>query len=41
VVVRGISDHADTAKDDRHHRSAALNAAQTLRYLIPYLRPQL
>lgn len=41
VVVRGISDHADTAKDDRHHHSAALNAAQTLRYLIPYIRPQL
>jgi adenosylhomocysteine nucleosidase len=41
VVVRGVSDLADAAKDDRHHTSAAVNAAQTLRHLIPYIRPQL
>jgi adenosylhomocysteine nucleosidase len=41
VVIRGISDHADAAKDDRFHDSAAVNAAQTLRHLIPYIRPQL
>jgi adenosylhomocysteine nucleosidase len=41
VVIRGISDRADAAKDDQHHDSAAVNAAQTLRYLIPYIRPRL
>jgi hypothetical protein len=41
VVIRGISDRADVAKDDAHHDSAAVNAAQTLRYLIPYIRPRL
>ncbi|HYQ67875.1 hypothetical protein [Actinophytocola sp.] len=41
VVVRGISDHADVAKNEQHHDSAAKNAAQTLRYLIPYIRPRL
>lgn len=38
VVIRGISDHADVAKDDDRHLSAALNAAHTLRTLIPYLK---
>lgn len=41
VVIRGISDHADVAKNDQFHNSAAVNAALTLRYLIPYIRPQL
>lgn len=40
AVVRGISDGADAAKDDGHHESAALNAAQTVRHLIPYLHPR-
>ncbi|MDS1271830.1 5'-methylthioadenosine/S-adenosylhomocysteine nucleosidase [Lipingzhangella sp. LS1_29] len=37
LVVRGISDNADSAKDDRHHRLAARNAAHVLRALLPYL----
>lgn len=41
VVIRGISDLADSDKDDRHHPSAAVNAAQTMRHLIPYIRSQL
>lgn len=41
VVVRGISDLADADKDDRHHHSAAVNAAQTMRHLIPHVRPRL
>lgn len=41
VVIRGISDLADSNKDDRHHTSAAVNAAQTMRHLIPYVRPRL
>jgi adenosylhomocysteine nucleosidase len=41
VVIRGISDLADVNKDDRHHTSAAVNAAQTMRHLIPHIRPQL
>jgi adenosylhomocysteine nucleosidase len=41
VVIRGISDLADSDKDDRHHTSAAANAALTMRHLIPYIRPQL
>lgn len=41
MVVRGISDRADAVKDDRHHDSASLNAAQTLRHLIPYIRLRL
>jgi adenosylhomocysteine nucleosidase len=39
VVIRGISDHADRAKDDNWHTSAARNAAHTLRRLIPYIHP--
>jgi adenosylhomocysteine nucleosidase len=38
VVIRGISDHADSTKDDHHHAAAASNAAYALRYLLPYLR---
>jgi adenosylhomocysteine nucleosidase len=37
VVIRGISDHADSAKNDAAHQVAAANAAHTLRELIPYL----
>ncbi|MGH3823778.1 MAG: hypothetical protein ACRDRA_13260 [Pseudonocardiaceae bacterium] len=37
VVIRGMSDHADRAKNDDRHDSAARNAAHTLRYLIPYI----
>ena len=38
LVVRGVSDHADEAKDDRYHEAAARNAARTLLLLLPYLR---
>jgi adenosylhomocysteine nucleosidase len=41
AVIRGIADRADHRKTDRHHDSAAYNAAQTLRYLIPFIRPRL
>ncbi|OLF18426.1 5'-methylthioadenosine/S-adenosylhomocysteine nucleosidase family protein [Actinophytocola xanthii] len=41
LVLRGIADRADPDKDDRHHETAAVHAAQALRYLIPYVRPQL
>lgn len=41
VVVRGMSDRADEHKDDHHHDSAAVNAAQAFKYLIPYIRPRL
>lgn len=37
VVIRGISDHADHAKNDNRHHSAATNAAHTLRRIIPYI----
>lgn len=37
VVIRGISDHADHAKNDDRHDSAAMNAAHTLRRVIPYI----
>lgn len=37
VVIRGISDYADSAKDDNRHNSAATNAARTLRHMIPYV----
>jgi len=36
-VIRGISDHADRAKNDDRHDSAAMNAARTLRNMIPYI----
>lgn len=38
VVVRGISDKADAAKDDAHHRIASWHAAAAVRELVPYLR---
>lgn len=38
LVIRGISDHADSEKDDAQHDSAATNAAHTLREMVPYLR---
>ncbi|MGH3780263.1 MAG: hypothetical protein ACRDRO_06440 [Pseudonocardiaceae bacterium] len=37
IVIRGISDHADRAKNDHRHNSAAMNAAHTLRCMIPYI----
>lgn len=37
VVIRGISDHADRAKNDDRHGSAAIHAAHTLRHMIPYI----
>lgn len=37
LVVRGISDLADHAKNETHQPSAARNAAITLQHLIPYL----
>jgi adenosylhomocysteine nucleosidase len=37
VVIRGISDHADRVKNDDRHDSAAMNAAHTLRRMIPYI----
>jgi adenosylhomocysteine nucleosidase len=37
VVIRGISDHADNAKNDDQHASAAKNAAHTLHRMLPYL----
>lgn len=37
VVIRGMSDHADRAKNDDRHDSAARNAAHTLRCMIPYI----
>ena len=37
LVIRGISDHADEAKDDRYRYIAAFNAAATLHAILPYL----
>ncbi len=37
IIIRGISDDASRRKDDEHHQSAAINAARTLRELLPYL----
>ena len=37
VVVRGISDNADQAKNDDGHDLAARNAAHVVRELLPYL----
>jgi adenosylhomocysteine nucleosidase len=37
VVIRGMSDHADRAKNDDQHDSAARNAAHTLHLMIPYI----
>lgn len=38
LVVRGISDHADHEKNEKHQPLAAHNAAITLQHLIPYMR---
>jgi adenosylhomocysteine nucleosidase len=37
VIVRGISDEADQAKDDSRHRVASRHAAVAVRHLLPYL----
>ncbi|HZB34161.1 MAG TPA: 5'-methylthioadenosine/S-adenosylhomocysteine nucleosidase [Streptosporangiaceae bacterium] len=37
LVIRGISDLADTAKDDDFHVTAARRASQVLKTLLPYL----
>lgn len=37
LVIRGISDLADAAKNEDHQASAARNAAITLQHLLPYL----
>ncbi|WP_409238163.1 hypothetical protein [Streptomyces sp. PA5.6] len=37
LVVRGISDAADSAKDDSHHEIAARNAAFVFSSLLPHL----
>jgi len=39
LAVRGISDHADAAKDDAYHEIASWHAAVVLLRLLPYLRP--
>lgn len=40
LAVRGISDHADAAKDDSYHDIASWHAASTLLQLLPYLLPE-
>lgn len=37
AVIRGISDDAGPAKDDKYHRIASWHAAQALGRLLPYL----
>jgi adenosylhomocysteine nucleosidase len=37
--IRGISDHADTSKDDRFHQIASWHAAAAVEWLAPYLAP--
>ena len=37
LVIRGISDHANEAKDDRYRYIAAFNAAAALQAVLPYL----
>ena len=39
VGIRGISDHADAAKDDSFHDIASWHAAAALQQLAPYLAP--
>jgi adenosylhomocysteine nucleosidase len=39
LAIRGISDHADAAKDDSYHDIASWHAATILRQLLPYLKP--
>jgi adenosylhomocysteine nucleosidase len=38
LTVRGISDLADQAKNDRHHAIAAQHAAAVFELLAPFLR---
>jgi adenosylhomocysteine nucleosidase len=40
LAVRGIADHADSAKDDRYHGIASWHAAVALERLAPYLVPR-
>lgn len=37
IIIRGISDDASSRKNDDHHQAAAVNAARTLRELLPCL----
>ena len=37
--IRGISDHANVAKDDRYHEVASWHAAVIMERLAPYLAP--
>lgn len=37
LAIRGISDHADAAKDDRYHQIASWHAAAVLLRLVPFL----
>jgi adenosylhomocysteine nucleosidase len=37
--IRGISDHADAGKHDRHHDIASWHAATVLLQMLPYLKP--
>ena len=37
LTIRGVSDYADAAKDDRHRWRAAQNAAKVLAEMAPYL----
>lgn len=37
--IRGISDHADAAKDDAYHEIASWHAATVLLQMLPYLKP--
>jgi adenosylhomocysteine nucleosidase len=39
LAIRGISDRADTVKNDTHHHIAAWHAALTLERIAPYLKP--
>jgi adenosylhomocysteine nucleosidase len=39
LAIRGISDRADTVKDDAYHNIASWHAALTLERIAPYLKP--
>jgi adenosylhomocysteine nucleosidase len=39
LAIRGISDHADAAKDDTYHQIASWHAAAVLLRLVPFLVP--
>jgi adenosylhomocysteine nucleosidase len=38
LAIRGISDHADTGKDDAYHEIASRHAAAILHQMLPYLK---